>query len=157
MAWISARRNLAPENWDWHSLGGLALCCSFDCIHFSSWLIEWVLRDCASHACVLSTWAPVGAGMRSHTVHPRVQMNIHRSMPPMQIFKRRVKLTWKFTRQIFILHWLVHLTYFHSFDCLKISSGVCQGWWCIFGSLLCCHQTSSNWLPNIGDLDLGRN
>ena len=67
MAWISARWNLAPENWDWHSLGGLALCCSFNCIHFSSWLIEWVLRDCASHACVLSTWAPVGAGMLTHS------------------------------------------------------------------------------------------
>ena len=66
-AWISARWKLAPQrigtgiHWeDWP-------CCSFNCIQFSSLLIEWVLRDCASHACVLSTWS-VGAGMRSQSI-----------------------------------------------------------------------------------------
>ena len=38
--------------------------------------------------------------------------------PIMQIFK----LTWNFTQQIFILHWLAHFIYSHSFDCLQISS-----------------------------------
>ena len=111
VAWISARWERAPrENWSClHSLREREGCCNFSTAASFLLFKSSECRPMMGFACICT----VGAGCDHGPEYKWIFTD-----PATYNANLQMKLTWNFTQQIFILHWLAHFTYSHSFDCL---------------------------------------